>query len=250
MQRFIFVAMASAVLAVAAASAIAQDREGRRPRPERPEGQFDPTRLFDRLDADKEGVISLDKLPERLPERLREMLQKADADSDGRVTRDEFEAAMKQARKRPQEHREKALAERESRPSKDARGESEKRPEGEAGKSKKSRDKGPAPEGRPPRGWPAGGGSRPPFPSPERLFARMDTDKSGELSLEEFSEGMRRLREHMMRRAADACPPMGPPHGPPRGPSWHRGPGGRPPREPAGAAPREELRQDSPEAKP
>lgn len=73
----------------------APPREGERPQP--PEGERRPQppqenpaeRLF--AEFGKDGVIILENLPERMPAQMKEMLKKADADGDGKVTREELE---------------------------------------------------------------------------------------------------------------------------------------------------------------
>ncbi|MDY0168171.1 MAG: hypothetical protein RBS80_16605 [Thermoguttaceae bacterium] len=238
MQRMIFLALAICAIAFATATAWAEGPKEGRARPQPPQGAFDPARLFDRLAGDKEGVISLDKLPERLPGQLREVLTKADADGDGKVTREEFQAAAKAAREQFAERRTEATAkERPTRPRRPdvTRDRSRRGPQTEGtGRPRRASSPHPAP-------------ARQPMPDLKALFARMDRDKSGELSLEEFTAGMRRLREHIARWQAPVRPPMGPqarrpmgPHmRPPMGrpdgrpgPSWHRKPAG-PPRGPA-----------------
>ena len=253
MRRMILLAPAICAIAFAATTAWADGpKEGRRG-PQPPHGPFDPARLFSRLDVDAEGAISLDKLPERLPERLKEMLIKADSDGDGKVTREEFKAAFQAARQRAAERRKAAARERPARP--DPARDAKQRPS----KRERSRvappPRRPGPPGRRAAAPPRGPVHRP-MPDLKALFARMDRDKSGELSLEEFTEGMRKLRAHMMRRYAQVRRPMGPhmrrPMGPPPGfcprMSWHRG-SFRPPRGPA-ARPAEAKPRERPEARP
>lgn len=252
MRRMLFLAPAICVIVLASTTAWAEDSRGGRPRPLPPQGPFDPARLFNRLDAEKQGVISLDKLPERLPERLKEMLTKADSDGDGKVTREEFKAAFQAARKRMAEPREGAAGKKPpARP--DRTRDTGTRP----GRPERSSDaRRPGRTGPPRR--PAA--TRPPMPDLKIVFVRMDRDKSGELSLAEFTEGMRRLREQMIRRYAHARPPMRPhmgPHmcplmGPPPdrhpGPSWYGGLS-RSPRDPAARSAKAKPRARS-EARP
>jgi Ca2+-binding EF-hand superfamily protein len=50
-------------------------------------GQFDPKQRFEQLDADKDGKLSKDEIPER----MRSMFARFDRDTDGQVTLAEFE---------------------------------------------------------------------------------------------------------------------------------------------------------------
>lgn len=54
---------------------------------------FDPARLFASLDGDRDGRLSAKELAGLPPER-RERIQRADANGDGIITRQEFESAM------------------------------------------------------------------------------------------------------------------------------------------------------------
>ncbi len=188
MQRMILAALATGAVVFAAMTAWAESPEQRRRAPQRPQRQFDPMRLFDRLDADDDGVIVLDQLSERVPERLRAMLTKADEDGDGKVTREEFKAAVEVVRERRAERRKEAAAR--------ARRARRERPEAPRRPSRIS-----------PRRRPATAPRRPPWPDLNALFERMDRDGSGKLSLEEFKAGMRRLHAHMVRRYAHARRP-------------------------------------------
>ncbi len=238
-----------AILTIAFATAARADapKEGP-PRPQPPHGQFDPMRMFERLDADKEGAISLEKLPERMPERLKETLTKGDTDKDGKLTKEEFKTVAEAMRKQFAERRREAASGDKAKPTghpgrpKDSFG----KPEGRSQHGDRDTAKG----GPPHR--PGPGAFRPPMPDPKAIFARMDRDESGELSLEEFTRGMKRMRSHMMRHA-HACPPMGQHGWPAMKPSWHRGPDG-PPREPGAklseAKPCERPDGDRPEARP
>lgn len=253
MRRMILLAPAICAIAFATMTAWAEDPKESRRGPQPPHGPFDPARLFSRLDIEEEGAISLDKLPERLPERLKEMLVEADADGDGKVTREEFKAAFQAARQRMAARRKAAARERPARP--DPPRDAKQRPSTRERSRAAAPPRRPGPPGRRAAAPPRGPAHRP-MPDLKALFARMDRDKSGELSLEEFTEGMRRLRAHMMRRHAQVRPPMGPymrgPMGPPPGfrpgTSWHRG-ASRPPRDPA-ARPAEAKPRERPEARP
>ena len=56
-------------------------------------GGFDPAQMFERSDANKDGKLSR----EELPERLRDRMERLDTDKDGSVTLEEFRANIRQA---------------------------------------------------------------------------------------------------------------------------------------------------------
>ncbi len=62
---------------------------GRDQRGAQGQGGPDAGAFFDRLDANKDGKLTKDELPERAAERI----MQADADGDGEVTKEELEAA-------------------------------------------------------------------------------------------------------------------------------------------------------------
>jgi len=66
----------------------AASEEPRRPR--RPEGGPPPERLFRRLDANRDGKITPDEVPEPRRERFKQLLARADRDGDGALDQREF----------------------------------------------------------------------------------------------------------------------------------------------------------------
>ncbi len=228
MRRMIFLALAVGTIAFATVTAWADAPERDRPSRRPSQRQFDPMRLFDRLDADKTGAIVLEELPERLPERLKAMLAKADADEDGKVTREEFKAATEAARERM-----KAAAETARKRAEEGRKRHAER--AKAGPAKACPSHRPTPRV-----------THRPMPDLKTLFKRMDRDNSGSLSLEEFTAGMRRLQAYLT--GSHGRPPMGPHARRPGAPSWHRGPG-CPPRSPD-AKPSDARPRPRPEARP
>ena len=138
-----------------------------------------------------------------------EMVKRADADGDGKVSRDEFIKA-----------RTTALEQAFARMDTDGDGKLDEK-EVEAGAAQ-ARAMGPAGLGgfrRPDADRPQRpGGDRPQRPGAmaEQGFDRMDADGDGKLSKEEFATGMKRLRELMQQGGAGL--------GGPRRPGGDRGP--------------------------
>jgi Ca2+-binding EF-hand superfamily protein len=135
-------------------------------------------RIFERLDADGDGLLSAEELAPRRPERRAAMFDRIDADGDGVITREEAEAAHARWRER-----------------------AERRPEGRGPRHQRA-------EGRPGRG-PDGG---PRGDRVERMFERMDLDGDGVITREEAEQFHRDMRE---RAGQDGRGPRG--HGPDRG---------------------------------
>jgi Ca2+-binding EF-hand superfamily protein len=171
-------------VAVIALPAIAPADDGQPPKQRPP-----IIALFERFDANNDWVLTADEVPPPLRERLK----RADANDDKKVSLEELVAARKKRGGPP-------------------KGEQRMLRMGGPGMGMMER----GPKGGPP-------GKGPKRPDPQKIFMHFDKNKDKQLSVEEFTEGMKRLRRH------------GPPHvrkGPPRG--EHRvlvgpiGPGGPP----------------------
>lgn len=67
---------------------------------ERP--QPDPAALFDRLDANQDGFVTRDEVPDENRRLLGRVLREGDRDSDGKLTKEEFVAAFAQRPERRQ----------------------------------------------------------------------------------------------------------------------------------------------------
>ena len=132
----------------------------------RPEGRPEPKQLFSRLDANGDGKVTLDEVPEQARPRIEKLLKRADKDGDEAISLEEF-SAMKPPGKpgKGKPGKGKPEAGSEGRPNKP------KRPEGAAG--------------RPP-------GARP--GPPMGLFGSLDADHDGQLSSDEISAAAEVIR--------------------------------------------------------
>ncbi|MEN6451224.1 MAG: EF-hand domain-containing protein [Thermoguttaceae bacterium] len=156
-----------AALAVVTLPQLLAAQDGKRPDGPRPEFRRErpsPEAIFQRLDQKHQGFILLDKLPPGMPEPMKQMLKKADANKDGKLTLDELKAAMKAHRP-------------SNRPS---MGEQRRGP----------------------------GGPKAMEASDRAIFNRLDTNKDGKLSFEEFAAGLRQFREMVAKQAKAWTPPF------------------------------------------
>jgi hypothetical protein len=163
--------------------------------------------LLERLDANDDGKVALDEIPERAPGHFKAMLKRADRNEDKVITRDELAAAARQFRPpgpAPGSRRPGPPSAASRRPG-PSRSPGRGAPRGPMHARFMRGGDGPQPFG--PRG------ARPQPPDPKALFARLDRDKDGKLSLEEFTVGVRMVQ-------AGRRPPFA---GPPRPPMWGRG---------------------------
>jgi len=79
-------------LALCAGSASAANDDDPKGKPKQGGKERDPAALFQRLDRNGDGKISKDEL-EAAPERVRNLLARADANGDGEITKEEFLSA-------------------------------------------------------------------------------------------------------------------------------------------------------------
>ena len=239
MRRVIF-GMAAIVAASVAANIALANQPGQM-------RQGDPRMLFDRLDANSDGQVSMDEVPDGAPEHLKAMVKRADKNGDKKVSLQEMMQAVSQfapghpgARPRgsgpPAEGAgsvNRAGARSKASPPPASHGSqgpsrstarssgppASRRPQppatrgGQGSSSTASRtdSRRPAPRQRPPQTRPDRDSQQ--GHDPAAFFARLDRDKDGKLSLDEFTQGMRRVH------AA-----LGEGHGGPgRGPVGHPG---------------------------
>ncbi|MBN2291206.1 MAG: EF-hand domain-containing protein [Pirellulales bacterium] len=122
----------------------------------------DAKAMFERLDADGDGLVPIADMPERMLNRFGDSLQKADVNGDGKISQDEFKAMMKS-------RMEAAKANR--------------------GKGKKG---GPGAKDSGKKGIPA--------PNFKAMFAQFDTDGDKKLSEEEFIACAKKLQQRIAAR--------------------------------------------------
>ena len=96
MQRFLPGILAAAMVAVLPQwAAAADEKRPERPRPEVKQERPNPEMMFQRLDANHDGVITADELPAGMPDRMKEVLKRAIAAHDGKLTRDQMAEVAK-----------------------------------------------------------------------------------------------------------------------------------------------------------
>lgn len=61
-----------------------------------------PEELFGRLDANQDGAVTADEIPERQKRFLDRVVKAGDKDGDGKLSKDEFVAGLKAGREQPQ----------------------------------------------------------------------------------------------------------------------------------------------------
>lgn len=115
--------------------------------------QPDPDAMFERLDQNRDGVLTQDELPEQRQEFFDLMLQRGDTDQDGQLTKEEFTASLGDRAGRPQF----------------------------GGRSQAGPGSG---QGRPMRGQRL---------DPERMFERLDSNGDGTITADEVPQDAQRI---------------------------------------------------------
>lgn len=200
-MRKMIIGIATIFAASVAASTALANQSGER--------QGGPQKLFQRLDANQDGQISMDEVPDKAPERLKAMLKRADKDGDGMVSPKEIRQVAGQFR-----HEKHGKGPREDGPLGEGAGHGKrarKKPGASPSAAAHGRQ-GPDPRRGPRHVGPNRGSQR--GPDPADLFDRMDRDSDGTLSLDEFTQGMRRVQAAFRHRGG----------GPGMGQFYHRGP--------------------------
>ena len=154
--------------------------EGRR----RPPRDFDPEQAFKRMDANDDGKLTLDEVPEPRREGFRRMLERLDNDESEGVTLEQFKRVAGR-RGRPPGERGEGRSE--------GRGRSRPDERGRRGSDDRGRRRPPegGPQRRRERG-PRGPEGRPPAPP---LLRALDTDRDGSLSSSEISAASKSLKK-------------------------------------------------------
>lgn len=162
-------------LLLAIAAAVAQGAAAQ------PPGDRDPAERLRRADADGDGKVTRDEFIKARTAEIEAAFARIDGDGNG--TLDDKEMAAAAERMRPAGGREGRRPEGE-RPRR-ADGDRPRRPDSE----------------RPPRPGVGPGG--------EEAFNRFDRDDDGSLSREEFAEGMARMRDFLQRGEGPGIPDRG-----------------------------------------
>ncbi len=209
---------------------VAQSADPQRPEPAGPQGA---ERMFQRLDTNQDGRIVLDEIPDSAPDFVKQMLKQADANEDGVVTREEFQAAMRQRGPRgdaePQGRWHPPMGHGFGPPEHSPRGERGRPQDARSGARPRPADRPQATPARRPDAAARAPRTRELAPGawdPQVWFDRMDRDKDGKLSPEEFAAGMRLFHRGMTRPGQ---PPAAAPRSPRGRQAWGPGPMQQPP---------------------
>ena len=152
----------------------------------KPLGPPGPEMLFKLLDANHDGVISEDEIPADAPEPLKALLKAGDKKRDKKVTLEEFVAAVKE---HPPVMPPFGMLGGMPMP---GTGGMMPMPGMPGGMMPPFCPSGPT-AGVMPHGGPPGK-----EPDLKALFAKMDKNNDGKLTVEEFTEGMKKMHEEMM----------------------------------------------------
>ena len=129
-----------------------KDEPANRERPDQADQEARPGKLFKRLDANGDGKVALDEVPEPRRDMFKKLVARGDKDGDGALSREEFVRAF-------------------------PRGDEKKPEKPEPGKR---------PEGR---------------PEAAKFFRRLDVNGDGKVTLDEVPEPVKPRIEQLIRRA-------------------------------------------------
>ncbi len=202
-----------------------------------PQGGGDPgarlAEFIKRADADGDGKISKDEFAGMGRKESEERFGKMDANSDGFVDQDEI-GKISQMMRRGAEGQGQGMRRPEGGPPGGGEGGFRRPPGAEGDKPKDSPEGGQRPEGMRPGGpegaarpgGPGGpeGGRPGMFGDPKEMFKRMDADANGSVSEEEYIKATEKMREMMRSRGGQP----GQPGQPGQGGGFRRPEGGAP----------------------
>jgi HlyD family secretion protein len=142
-------------------------------------GNFDPAQVFAMMDANKDGKVTLDEVPE--DRRQFFDISRMDKDGDKAVSQEEFTKAMEEFRRNMQQRAGASGASGSA--------------AADAGKADAARGAGSsaAPGAGAPGAGAPGGGQRRGFGDPSQIFASMDANKDGKISEDEVPEDRKRF---------------------------------------------------------
>jgi Ca2+-binding EF-hand superfamily protein len=70
------------------------NKPGKPGKGKKPQAARDPSRLFERLDRNADGKVTVDEVPEERREMLERMIERGDKDGDGAISLEEFKATV------------------------------------------------------------------------------------------------------------------------------------------------------------
>jgi len=190
MRKGLFLLAAMAVVALPLCLVAEDGRRGDGPRPDVRPPRPNPEVMFQRLDANQDGVITPEELPEGMPERLKQMLIRADENKDRQLTKDELIKAFKDRKPGPRPEAGPPQPQRVVK----------KAPQGPQARPKVAMHQKKPPANVRFGAWPGMGGVQPFRLDARAIFNRLDRDKDGKLSFEEFAAGLHQFRQMFVQR--------------------------------------------------
>lgn len=195
-MRSLFSLMAiAAAIAILPTIAMAAGDKDKGPKARKGHERPSPKAMFERLDADKDGQIKLEEVPERLQKRLGDSLQKADTNGDKQLSLGEFEALLKSRMEAAKAKR--AQGTKDGHKAKHEKG----KKDGHKAKAEKGKKGCPTKKADGKKGCPTTGAKGKkgcPEPDFKAIFAKFDTNKDQKLCIEEFTAGSKKIHARMM----------------------------------------------------